>query len=753
MKALILVGGFGTRLRPLTLSKPKPLVDFANKPIVQHQIQALADVGVTEVVLAINYQPDVMREALDAIAAEVGVKITCSQETEPMGTAGPLALAREHLSDGEPFFVFNSDVTCEYPLKELLAFHKSHGAEGTIFVTKVAEPSKYGVVVHGDDGAIEHFPTSIEKEIFPKMAEERQLYAMVLPGFWMDIGQPPDYLVGMRLYLASRAARAGAELTTGENIRGAVIVHPTATVDPTAVLGPNVVVGPGCVVDAGARVVGSALLEGTRVGAHSLVADSIIGWNSVIGKWCRVEGRAVLGEDVAIADEICINGGIILPHKGIKASIYTPGTIFSTMREVISIHIGQAGVQVANACWELFCLEHGIQPDGQMPSDTTFGGGDDAFNTFFSETGAGKHVPRAVFVDLEPTVIDEVRTGTYRQLYHPEQLITGKEDAANNYARGHYTIGKEIVDLVLDRIRKLADNCTGLQGFLVFHAVGGGTGSGFGSLLLERLSVDYGKKSKLDFTVYPSPQVSTAVVEPYNSILSTHSLLEHTDVAVMLDNEAIYDICRRSLDIERPTYTNLNRLIAQVISSLTASLRFDGALNVDVTEFQTNLVPYPRIHFMLSSYAPIISAEKAYHEQLSVAEITQRRVRARLHDGQTKRTIQFVDWAPTGFKCGINYQPPTVVPGGDLAKVQRAVCMISNSTAVAEVFSRLDHKFDLMYAKRAFVHWYVGEGMEEGEFSEAREDLAALEKDYEEVGAETMDGEEGEEDFGDEGFA
>ncbi|XAR73005.1 hypothetical protein NMG60_11019841 [Bertholletia excelsa] len=447
------------------------------------------------------------------------------------------------------------------------------------------------------------------------------------------------------------------------------------------------------------------------------------------------------------------------------------------MRECISIHIGQAGIQVGNSCWELYCREHGIQPDGQMPSDKTIGGGDDAFNTFFSETGAGKHVPRAVFVDLEPTVIDEVRTGTYRQLFHPEQLISGKEDAANNFARGHYTIGKEIVELCLDRIRRLADNCTGLQGFLVFNAVGGGTGSGLGSLLLERLSVDYGKKSKLGFTVYPSPQVSTSVVEPYNSVLSTHSLIEHTDVAVLLDNEAIYDICRRSLDIERPTYTNLNRLVSQVISSLTASLRFDGALNVDVTEFQTNLVPYPRIHFMLSSYAPVISTEKVYHEQLSVAEITNsafepssmmakcdprhskymacclmyrgdvlpKDVNAAVTTIKSKRTIQFVDWCPTGFKCGINYQPPTVVPGGDLAKVQRAVCMISNSTSVAEVFSRIDHKFDLMYAKRAFVHWYVGEGMEEGEFSEAREDLAALEKDYEEVGAELAEGEEGEE--------
>merc|ERR1719186_677514 len=364
---------------------------------------------------------------------------------------------------------------------------------------------------------------------------------------------------------------------------------------------------------------------------------------------------------------------------------------------------------------------------------------DDSFSTFFSETGAGKHVPRAVFIDLEPTVIDEIRTGTYRQLFHPEQLITGKEDAANNYARGHYTVGKEMVDLVLDRIRKLADQCTGLQGFLIFHSFGGGTGSGFTSLLMERLSVDYGKKAKLEFCIYPAPQVATAVVEPYNSTLCAH--------------------------------TTLNRLISQIVSSITASLRFDGALNVDLNEFQTNLVPYPRIHFPLVTYAPIISAEKAYHESLNVQEITNacfepansmvkcdprhgkymaccmlyrgdvvpKDVNAAIATIKSKRSVQFVDWCPTGFKVGINYQPPTAIPGGDLAKVQRAVCMLSNTTAIAEAWARLDHKFDLMYAKRAFVHWYVGEGMEEGEFSEAREDLAALEKDYEEVGMESGD--------------
>jgi tubulin alpha len=343
-------------------------------------------------------------------------------------------------------------------------------------------------------------------------------------------------------------------------------------------------------------------------------------------------------------------------------------------------------------------------------------------------------------------------------------MITGKEDAANNYARGHYTIGKELIDSVLEQIRRLADNCSGLQGFFVFHSFGGGTGSGFGALLLERLSTDYGKKSKLEFSVYPAPKMSTSVVEPYNSVLTTHTTLEHSDCSFMVDNEAIYDICRRNLGIASPSFTNLNRLIAQVVSSITASLRFDGSLNVDLNEFQTNLVPFPRIHFPLATYAPVISAEKAFHESNSVAEMTiscfesnnqmvkcdprsgkymaccllfrgdvvPKDVNAAVANVRTKRTI----------KLGICNEPPALVPGGDLAKVSRSLCMLSNTTAIATAWARLDNKFDLLYSKRAFVHWYVGEGMEEGEFSEAREDLAALEKDYEEVGIDSVDAEE-----------
>jgi len=308
---------------------------------------------------------------------------------------------------------------------------------------------------------------------------------------------------------------------------------------------------------------------------------------------------------------------------------------------------------------------------------------------------------------------------------------------------------------------------------MVFHSIGGGTGSGFTSALLDRLTTDFERKLKLNFAIVPSPSVPTAVVEPYNAVLSTHSLLEYTDVTFTLDNEAMYSICHNNLRIEKPTYKDLNRVTAQAISSLTTSLRFDGSLNVDMREFQTNLVPYPRIHFLMTSYAPLMSSEVAVVERSSVKDITNAAfdatnmmckvdprsgkymacclmyrgdvrhndVNQAMQGVRARSDVQFVEWSPTGFKCGINSEPPKTVPGSGIATTNRAVCLLANTTAIANVFSRLDQKFDLMFQKRAFVHWYVGEGMEEGEFVEAREDLAALEKDYEELGQDMNDDE------------
>merc|ERR1712216_829210 len=339
--------------------------------------------------------------------------------------------------------------------------------------------------------------------------------------------------------------------------------------------------------------------------------------------------------------------------------------------------------------------EHGIQPDGQMPSDKTIGGGDDAFNTFFSETGAGKHVPRCVMVDLEPTVVDEVRTGTYRQLFRPEQLISWKEDAANNFARGHYTIGKEIVDLVLDRLRKLADNCTGLQGFMVFNACGGGTGSGLGCLLLERLSVDYGKKSKISFTVWSCPQSRhrAADLHELEQIVGAGDLVLDGVAPLRWGSERRHHRVPNKLGAVPP-----HPLHAHVVRA--DHLGGEGLPRAAqrCRDHELRLRAGRDDGQVRSSPCKYMACCMMYR-----GDVVPKDVNAAVATIKTKRTIQFVDWAPTGFKCGINYQPPTVVPGGDLAKVMRACCMISNSTAIAEVMSRIDHKFDLMYAKRAFV--------------------------------------------------
>jgi tubulin alpha len=450
-------------------------------------------------------------------------------------------------------------------------------------------------------------------------------------------------------------------------------------------------------------------------------------------------------------------------------------------REVLSISVGQGGVQLGNAIWSQYNTEHDIEGNGTRGENANLE--DTYFQTFYEETAAGQYVPRNLYVDLEPSVLDDVRRGPYAGLFHSEFLCNGKEDAANNFARGHYTVGKEIMEIVNDRLRKMIDNSENVQGFIVTHSVGGGTGSGLGMLILERIAVDFRKKSKLGFEIYPSPNISTCIVEPYNGLLSTHWLLDHTDVSLVLDNEAIYTICQKKLDIPKPSYSNLNRIIAKVVSSMTAALRFNGELNVDMNEFQTNLVPFPRLHFMTTSLAPVISASKASSESSNCKQITDDCLQAKsflvkyadfdvvedkymaisinyrgdikskvanatIQWVKTQGKVSFVEWCPTGFKIGLNDTPAKAVPGDDMAEAPRNCTMIGNNVAVNRVFSeRLSKKYDMMYSQRAYVHWYVGEGMEEGEFSEAREDLGFLEKDYLDVVSEQASDEEEEDEY------
>ncbi|ESO90736.1 hypothetical protein LOTGIDRAFT_227532 [Lottia gigantea] len=359
MKALILVGGYGTRLRPLTLSTPKPLVEFANKPMLLHQLEALAEAGVKHIILAVSYRAEQMEQELKHVEEQLNVKITLSMEPEALGTAGPLAFARDLLSqDSDPFFVLNSDVICEFPFKDMIQFHKHHGKEGTIMVTKVEEPSKYGVVVYNaENGQINQFvekpqeyvsnkinaglyifnisilnrielkPTSIEKEVFPHMAKSAELFAMELKGFWMDVGQPKDFLTGMCLYLTSLKYKDPSKLYDGPGIVGNVLIDPSAKIGNNCRIGPNVTIGPGVIIEDGVCIKRCTLLRDAHIKSHSWLESCIIGWKCTVGNWVRMENVSVLGEDVIVKDELYINGGRILPHKSISDSVPNPQII------------------------------------------------------------------------------------------------------------------------------------------------------------------------------------------------------------------------------------------------------------------------------------------------------------------------------------------------------------------------------------------------------------------------------------------
>ncbi|KAM0672603.1 Tubulin beta chain (Beta tubulin) [Ordospora colligata] len=422
------------------------------------------------------------------------------------------------------------------------------------------------------------------------------------------------------------------------------------------------------------------------------------------------------------------------------------------MREIIHLQTGQCGNQVGCKFWETISGEHGIDQTGRYvgESDNQL----ERINVYYNEASSKKYVPRAVLIDLEPGTMDAVRQGPFGDLFRPDNFVFGQSGAGNNWAKGHYTEGAELIDSVMDVVRKEAESSDCLQGFQITHSLGGGTGAGMGTLLLSKIREDFPDRMICTFSVVPSPKVSDTVVEPYNATLSIHQLVENADETFCIDNEALYDICFRTLKLSNPGYGDLNHLVSLVMSGVTTCLRFPGQLNADLRKLAVNMIPFPRLHFFVVGFAPLIAIGTQKFRTYSVSELTQQMfdsknmmtacdprkgryltvaavfrgkismkdVDEQMSMVQSKNSSLFVEWIPSNVKTAVCDIAPT--------GLEMSATFVGNTTSIQELFKRISDQFTVMFRRKAFLHWYTGEGMDEMEFSEAESNMNDLLSEY-----------------------
>ncbi|PTD01970.1 Tubulin beta chain [Fusarium culmorum] len=405
------------------------------------------------------------------------------------------------------------------------------------------------------------------------------------------------------------------------------------------------------------------------------------------------------------------------------------------MREIVHLQTGQCGNQIGAAFWQTISGEHGLDSNGVYNGTSELQL--ERMSVYFNEASGNKYVPRAVLVDLEPGTMDAVRAGPFGQLFRPDNFVFGQSGAGNNWAKGHYTEGAELVDQVLDVVRREAEGCDCLQGFQITHSLGGGTGAGIP------------RPYDGNFLRRSFPKVSDTVVEPYNATLSVHQLVENSDETFCIDNEALYDICMRTLKLSNPSYGDLNYLVSAVMSGVTTCLRFPGQLNSDLRKLAVNMVPFPRLHFFMVGFAPLTSRGAHSFRAVSVPELTQqmfdpknmmaasdfrngryltcsaifrgrvamKEVEDQMRNVQSKNSSYFVEWIPNN--------------------IQTALCAIP-----LELFKRVGEQFTAMFRRKAFLHWYTGEGMDEMEFTEAESNMNDLVSEYQQYQDAGIDEEE-----------
>ncbi|XP_039603882.1 tubulin epsilon chain isoform X1 [Polypterus senegalus] len=458
------------------------------------------------------------------------------------------------------------------------------------------------------------------------------------------------------------------------------------------------------------------------------------------------------------------------------------------MTQSIVVQVGQCGNQVGCRFWDLALREHSsINKKGIY---------DDALSSFFRNVDtragdedcsglSGKKIQslkaRAVLIDMEEGVVNEMLKGPLGELFDSKQFITDVSGSGNNWAVGHKVYGSTYKDQIVECLRKAAEQCDCLQCFFLIHSMGGGTGSGLGTLVLNILKDEFPEVYRIVTSVYPSAE-DDVITSPYNSVLAMRELTEHADCVLPIENQALVDIANKiklmshsgkvgaikqetaiisgqgGVSVQEKPFDAMNNIVANLLLSLTSSARFEGSLNMDLNEITMNLVPFPRLHYLVSSLTPLytladvnipsrrldqmfsdafskdhqlIHANPKHGLYLACALMVRGNVQVsdlRRNIERLKPSLSFVSWNQEGWKTGLCSIPPVGHSHSLLA--------LANNTCVKPTFMELKERFMKLYKKRAHLHHYLDvDGMEQECFTEAVSSLSSLIQEYDQLDA------------------
>ncbi|KAK6839897.1 tubulin/FtsZ family protein [Apiospora arundinis] len=429
-------------------------------------------------------------------------------------------------------------------------------------------------------------------------------------------------------------------------------------------------------------------------------------------------------------------------------------------REIITIQAGQCGNSIGSQFWQQLCQEHGINQDGNLEDFASEGG--DRKDVFFYQSDDTRYIPRAVLIDLEPRVINGIQTGPYKNIYNPENFF----GAGNNWGDGYQT-GELVHEEIMEMIDREADGSDSLEGFMLLHSIAGGTGSGLGSFLLERMNDRFPKKIIQTYSVFPDTTAAgdNVVVHPYNSILAMRRLTQNADSVVVLDNGALSSIAADRLHVQEPSFQQTNQLVSTVMSASTTTLRYPGYMHNDLVSILASLIPTPRCHFLMTAYTPftgdqveqaktvrkttvldvmrrllqpknrMVSTQpgkkSCYISILNViqGEVDPTDVHKSLLRIRERRLASFIPWGPASIQVALTKRSPYVPMSHRVSGL-----MLANHTSIATLFKRIVRSYDFMRKRNAFIEAYkktspFSENLDE--FDESRQVVTDLIAEYE----------------------